>query len=743
MTMNRRDFLRVSTLAGGAFLMGVSFAGCSGPQRQMRQTAEESGDFRPNLFITITPDDRILVDVEKSEMGQGIWTSHAMLVAEELEVDPARIQASSADAAREYQTSFGLQQTGGSTSASESYIPIRKAAAAAREMLLAAAAATWSVPRDECIAKNGKIHHQKSDRSLRYGELTKTAAEQSIPSDPVIKKPGDFNVVGSAASRTEGRAKVDGTAVFGIDIDVPDMVRAICLHPPVFGAEVVELDADEARAMPGVLDVFALSCGVAVVAEKYWQARRAANLVDVQWSRPALTKLSSHQVRDAAADAAQKPGKKQFSRGNINVIDRRDDLTVVEADYSAPYLAHAPMEPQNCTVHVRENDVIVWAPTQSPTVVQEAVARITGVSRSDVTVHIPLLGGGFGRRLAPDFTAEAALISQVVGRPVQLIWSREDDTRGGYYRPLNHNRLRGAIDKEGNLVAWYYHNVSQSILPDSTPSLATIFPEWIPMAARRILAKSAHAVIHSGTMPEILAMEGAHPPYAVDNIRLEHSPIRTPIPVCFWRAVGHSYNGFVVESFIDELAIAAGQDPYEFRRELLTDEPILRDVLVQAAEAADWGAPLPEGYGRGIAVHESFGTSVAEVVEAGIIDGAIDIKRVVCVVNCGVALNPDIVRAQMEGGIIFGLSAALHQKITFTDGVIDQGNFDDFPLMTMHETPPIEVHIVESTADPTGAGEPGLPPVAAALANAIYDAAGIRLRDMPFDDALSEYYGEN
>ncbi len=738
MTMNRRDFLKVSALAGGGLLMGVSFAGCSGAQRRIQQNFEATGAFRPNMYLTIRRDDKILVDVEKSEMGQGIWTSHAMLVAEELGVDMDQIETSSADAARKYQTSFGLQQTGGSTSAAESFLPVRKAAATAREMLIAAAAAEWKVDARECSVEKGVVHHQPSDRTLRYGELAEAAVYVEIPDDPPLKDIEDFEVIGTASRRIDAREKVDGSAVFGIDVEVPDKVCALCIHPPIMGAEANSVDAEKARQMTGIIDVVSLPCGVAVVAEKYWQARRAAPSVNIEWSEPPLAELSSEQVRKVAATTARKEGRKQLDDGDVGIIDDRDNLTVVEAEYASPYLAHAPMEPQNCTVHVRENAVEVWAPTQSPTVVQEAIARFTGMARGDVTVHVTLLGGGFGRRLVPDFTVEAAMISDAVGRPVQLIWSREDDTRCGYYRPINHNALRGAVDDDGNAVAWRYHNVSQTILPDVAPTLAAIFPEWFPMAARRIKSETMHGLVHSGSLPEILAMEGAKPPYKIDNLRLEYTPIRTPMPVCLWRAVGHSFNGFVVESFVDELAHAAGADPYLFRRQMLDDEPELLEVLDRAAEAADWGEPLPDGVGRGIAVHESFDTPVAQVIEASLENGEIRMHRIVCVVNCGIALNPDIVRAQMEGGIIFGLSAALRQEITFTDGRVEQGNFDDYPMMTMIDTPPIEVHIIDSTDEPTGVGEPGLPPAAPALANAIYDASGVRLRDMPFEKNLAK-----
>lgn len=739
MSMDRRDFLKVSTAAGGGFLLGIALPGCAGPQqRRMRDVAEASGDFRPNMYLRITPEDEIHLNVEKSEMGQGVLTSHAMLAAEELEVDVARVQARSADAGPEYRTSFGQQNTGGSLSVAESWVPVRKAAAAARQMLIAAAAARWEVPAEACAAVDGAVVHEHSGRQLRYGALAAEAARQSIPSDPPLKNPGDFEVVGTGATRVDGRAKVDGTATFGMDVDLPGMLRAFVLHPPVFGAEVTSLTAEAARSMPGVVDIFTFSRGVAIVAEKYWQARRAAKAVDVEWSDAPADDLHSEDIADVAARTARGTGKTQHAVGNVERAFIRDDLTVVEAEYTGPYLAHATMAPQNCTAHVQkdEAEAEVWAPTQSPTLAQEITARILGIARRDVTVHPTLLGGGFGRRLAPDFVAEAVMIARRVDAPVKMVWSREDDIRAGYYRPSNHNAMRAAIDKEGRPVAWRYHSVSQPLLADWDPFLSAAMPDWIPRATRQILEKSVQGLSHAGSAPELLAMEGAEPRYDIPNLRLEYTPIRTPIPVCSWRSVANSYNGFVIESFVDELAEAAGVDPLEYRRRHLGDHPRLHGVLERAAEMGDWGSPTPQNIGRGIAASTTFGTPCAQVVEAGVVDGEIRVKRVVCAVDCGVAVNPDLVVAQMEGSIIWALSAAIHQEITVEGGRVRQGNFDDYHALRLFESPRIDVHVVDSDAAPTGAGEPGVPPLAPALANAIYDATGHRLRHMPFGPAL-------
>lgn len=743
MSLDRREFLKVSSAAAGGLVLGVSFSGCAGRQRkEMRHVAENSGSFRPNMYLTITPGDEVFVDVEKSEMGQGVLTSHSMLVAEELEVDVDRIEASSADAAPEYQTSFGQQNTGGSTSVSESFVPVRKAAAAAREMLIAAAAARWSVPPDECRAKDGEVLHDGSDRSLRYGALTEEAAQVSIPDDPPVKDPEDFEVVGSEAERVDATEKVDGSAVFGIDVEVDEMLCAHCIHPPVFGADPEDVDASDARSMRGVVDIFPFARGVAVVAEKHWQAQRAAKKVEVEWSDRPEAELDTDRLEEVAAETASKSGRVSHRSGDVDRAMRRDDVSVVEAEYASPYLAHAPMEPQNCTVEVRDGEVEIWAPTQSQTVVQDAVARKMGLSRGDIAVHTTLLGGGFGRRLSPDFVLETVAIAERFDRPVQLLWSREDDMRGGYYRPLNHNALQAAVDSDGTPVAWRYHHVSPPLAAHWDPFLASAMPNWVPRTARQVLANSYYALNHSGSAPEFFALEGAEPRYAIDNVQLEITPIRTPVPVCHWRSVGNSYNGFVVESFIDELAHHADRDPYQFRRELLDDAPRMRRVLERAAEEGGWERSPADPLGQGIATTVAFGTPVAEYVEAGIVDGEIDVERVVCVVDCGVVVNPDLVAAQMEGSIIFALSAALDQKVSVTEGRVEPGNFDDYPSLRMHDTPEIEVHVLRTDHEPTGAGEPGVPPAAPALANAIYDASGIRLRRMPFRDALRSHLGE-
>lgn len=733
--MRRREFLKASLMASGAFVLGVNFTGCTGTDvRRMRETARSSGGFQPNAFVTITPDDRVLVAVGKTEMGQGVFTSHAMLVAEELEVDLDSVEPYHATG--EEFGAFGVQITGGSTSLKDSFIPMREAGAAAREMFVAAAAEVWECPTEECRAENGHIVHT-SGKSLRYGELTEAASRQSIPSSPTLKKSSEFKVIGQGKTRVDLVSKITGEATFGIDVQVEGMTRALILKPPVLGSTVASLNADKARDMDGVVAIFAFERGVAVVADKYWQAKRAARHVKVEWNLSKLENFDTESLRKDARKQVIKRGSSIRDDGDVDAVFRDHD-TVVEAIYESPYLAHAPLEPMNAMASVEPDRAEIWAPVQWQSAVQGDVANMLDLSRDKVEVHTVFPGGGFGRRLMIDFVIEAVMISREVQRPVHLIWSREDDTRGGYYRPYNITRLKGALDSDGRPRAFYYHSMSQSLLNlrDWMPS---ILPEWMPRVVRTMLARTAGNAVESDTLPNFLATEGANDlSYAIDDVRIEYSQIHVDVPVTFWRSVGHSYNGFVIEGFIDELAHAADQDPYAFRRNILHTDPRKLAALDKVAELAGWGSSLDEGWGRGIAVHKSFDTYCAQVIEAGVFDGVIKVRKVWCVVDCGVVVNPDIVRAQMESCIAQGLAAAIFQKIDFVDGRVVQGNFDTFELLRLTQMPEVVVEIVDSDADPTGVGEPGLPPVAPALAGAIFDATGQRLRRMPFQDALAE-----
>lgn len=738
--MTRRGFLRASAAVGGGLIVAFELPGCarhSIKRREMAEHAEKTGELMASAWITITRDSRIIYTLDRVEMGQGTMTSHAMMVAEELEVEPGAIEIALAPADRAYDnTTLGFQVTGGSTSVVSSWEPLRKAAAATREMLRQAAAITWAVPLVECEARGGEIVHTPSSRRARYGELTEIAAFLEVPD--VDPKPRDrFRVLGTPVGRVDARAKVDGTANYGIDVVVPGMLTAVLVRPPVPGATVRSLRADAARAQKGVRHVLETPRGIAVVAETYWQARRAAAGVEVEWDEGPLASFDSEALRRALAEKARSSGKVVREDGDAGKAIARAPRTV-EAVYEVPYLAHATMEPQSCTAHVTRDHCEIWAPTQAPGMGREIAARITGLAHRDVTVHSTLLGGGFGRRLQQDYLAEAVYVSRAVGAPVKVVWSREDDMQHDYYRPQTYNLLRGAVSADGRITGWFHRIAAQSILSQIGPDwLASLLPNWAPQVAKLMMGSSAARMIKNNVMPDQTSVEGAAQlPYGIGNVQVEYVEHEPGVPIGFWRSVGHSENAFVVESFIDELAHAADRDPYELRRVLLGRAPRHLAVLERAAKEAGWGTPTAPGVGRGIAVHESFGSVCAEVAEVSIEGGAVRVHRVVCVIDCGFALNPDIVAAQMESAVVFGLSAALRQEITFVNGRVQQSNFHDYPVLRMFEMPRVEVHIMASERDPSGAGEPGLPPIAPAVANAIFAATGIRIRKLPIEPEL-------
>ena len=733
MNLDRRQFIRVAVLASGAMVLGVA---CGGARRDMERLAESAGVFRPNAFITVMPDSRVLVFVEKSEMGQGILTSHAMMVADELGVDIAQVDAVSADGAKAYMTSFGMQQTGGSTSLKESWIPMRTAAASAREMLLAAAAARLGgVAQAQCKIVDGIVVHEASGSRIPIGELARAAAEQPIPKKPPLKSADQYRYIGTDMTRVDARDKVQGRSVFGIDVAVEGLLKAYVIRAPVFGARPIEVNDAAARSHPGVVDVVLYERGVAVVAQKYWQARRAAASLQVRWDDSDSRGLNTAEIRDLALEAAEGQGRRSHGAGSVSRALKDPANKTLTAVYEVPYLAHAALEPLNCTAHVRDKTVEIWAPHQAPTIAQYVAAKICGVGMDDVTCHPTMLGGGFGRKAAPDFVTDAVVVSQAVGRPVQVIWSREDDTAGGYYRPFGVVKFEGAVDAGGRATAWRGHLVSQPVVTDFSNLLAAIVP------GGRAAASAAVGAFRSGLLPDFLSMEGAAKiPYAIDNQSMEFTPVQTTIPVWPWRSVGHSINGFFTESFIDELAHVASVDPFEFRRQHLHDERLLA-CLESAAELAQWGRKTDAGYGLGIAAHESFDSYCAIVIEAGVVDGRIDVRHVWSVIDCGTVINPDIVRQNVEGAAIFGLSAALYQRIDMVEGRIQQGNYDSYPVMRMNDAPSITVKIMHSGAEPTGVGEPGLPPIAPALGNALFAATGVRLRRTPFVDAWREAEG--
>ena len=683
------------------------------------------GSFRANAWLQITPADEVIFQLDKTEMGQGVLTALPTILAEELEIDPRRIVVQMAPVDKAFQDP--LQITGGSASVNARWDILRTTGAQAREMLVAAAAARWGVEPDQCKADNGRIVRLGTGASFSYGELAIDAAKQRVPRHPVLKNPAEFKYIGQPLRRFDGEAKSNGTAMFGIDVDVPGMAVAILMRNPHFGGSLQSLDATEARRAPGVVDIFPVNGAVAVVADTYWHATKASRAVNVTWDKGPLGRLDSDGIRAKWAEMAEKDGRTIRDEGDTAKA-LENAASVYEAVYEVPYLAHATMEPQNTTASFHDGTCEIWSPNQGPDVAQALAAEALGISRDKVNVHTTLMGGGFGRRGVPDFVAEAAVVSRQVQRPVKLIWSREEDMRHDFYRPATYNVMKAALDDKGHAQSWSHKIVAPSMMRSLLPVLGKVAPEWIPNWLVDSLTAAAGTIVEAR---DPTSHEGAvDHPYALANIDIAHVFYDPGVPLGFWRSVGHSQNAFVVESFIDELAHKAGEDPYQFRRRLLQGNVRHLGVLDLVAEKGSWGAPQV-GTHQGIAVHESFGTVVAEVAEVRVTDEAIKVERVVCAVDCGTIVNPDQVQAQVESAVVFGLTAALKGRITIKDGAVEQSNFHDYPLLRMTEVPLVEVYTVASTEKPTGIGEPGTPPIAPAVANAVFAATGTRLRSLP------------
>ncbi len=670
-----------------------------------------SDSFALNPFVSIAADGTVIVTINKSEMGQGVYTSLPMLVAEELgcTLEAIRVEPAPVDPVYNH-TMFPFQVTGGSTSVSSEWNRMRRAGAEAREKLIAAAAAAWNVDKSACRAEDGEVIHPGGER-IGYGQLARKAASMPLPGDIPLKDPSAFTIVGTPRRRLDSPEKVDGRAIFGIDAAIPGMLTSVIARPPIFGAKAKSYNAEKALAVPGVREVVSTESGVAVVADAFWPANLGRRALQVEWDEGPPAHLSTAAMREEYAARARTPGAVARKTGDAEA-SFAGTLTHVEAEYELPYLAHAPMEPLNCLVDLRDDECEIWTGTQFQTVDREAAAQVAGLDAEKVKIHTTLLGGGFGRRANPqsDFVVEAVQVAKAVGKPVKVIWTREDDIKGGYYRPMAYHRMKAALDSAGNLVAWRHTLVSQSIMRGSP----------------------FEALMMDGAIDET-SVEGAKDlPYDIPHVLVDLHTTDIAVPVQWWRSVGHSHTAFAVETFMDEVAHEAGRDPYEFRRSLLAGNPRHRGVLDLAAEKAGWGRPLPEGRAQGIAVHSSFGSFVAHVAEVSVDpDGRVRIHRVVCAIDCGMVVNPLTIEAQMEGGIVMGLSAALYGEITLKDGRVEQGNFTDYPILRIDEMPVVEVHIAPSKDAPGGAGEPGVPPVAPALSNALFAATGKRVRRLP------------
>lgn len=706
----RRSFLKTTAAAGA----GLCIAGFV-PElltAAARRDAADAKFFAPNAFVRIAPDDTVTVISAHSEMGQGIYTSLAMVLNEELQADWSKVRVESAPVDPAYNhTVYGVQMTGGSSSTPSEWQRLRKMGAMARVMLVQAAAKQWNVEPSSCQALNGVVVHAPTGKKATYGSLTMEAAQLSPPADVPLKDPKQFTLIGKPKHRVDTKEKTNGTAQFGLDVTLPNMVYAVVARPPVFGGKVKSVDATEARTIRDVLAIEQIPEGVAIVAKSFWSAKQAREKLQVSWEDGPNAILSTEQMLADFSKQSATPGIIAKKEGDATAA-LAGAAKVITAEYDVPYLAHAMMEPLNCVVDLRPDSCELWTGTQFQTVDRMQAAKTAGLPPDKVKINTTLLGGGFGRRANPasDFIIEAVNVAKIAKAPVKVVWTREDDLAGGWYRPMWHDRFSAGLDAQGHPVAWTHTIVGQSIMA------GTLFESF---------------GIKDGI--DAASVEGAADLlYGIPNLQVDlHSP-KIGVPVQWWRSVGHSHTGFSVEGFFDEMAHAGGKDPYQLRRALLAKQPRMLALLDLVAEKGDWGQPLPAGHGRGIATHFSFDTYVAQIVEASVEkDGAVRVHRVVCAVDCGRVINPDIVTAQMEGGIIFGLTAALKTEITLKDGRVQQHNFYDYPMMRIFETPQIEVHIMPSEESPTGVGEPSVPPVAPALTNAIFAATGKRVRRLP------------
>ena len=701
MDLSRRQFLSASAALGGGLLIGF---------RTRPSIGAAAEAFTPNAFIRIGSDGQIVLTMPYVEMGQGTYTSIPMLIAEELEVDLKQVRLEHAPPNEKLYANplLGVQATGNSNAIRGSWQSLRQAGATARTLLVSAAAKRWNVDPASCRAQRGEVRHAPTRKRLKYGELAADAARLPVPESVVLKRAVDFKLIGTPAKRLDTPSKVNGSAVYGIDVRPPGVKVATLAQSAVFGGRVKSVDDAKAKTVKGVRQIVRLDDAVAVVADHMGAAKKGLAALVIEWDEGPHARLDTQKIVDELEKATLNPGPVAQNIGDTEKA-MASAATKVESGYQVPFLAHATMEPMNCTVHVRKDSCEVWVGSQALARAQATAAKTTGLPLDRVVVHNHLIGGGFGRRLEIDGVTRAVQIAMQVDGPVKVVWTREEDIQHDMYRPSFFDRLSAGLDEKGAPVAWNHRFAGSSIIA-----------RWLPPA------------FNNGLDPD--TTEGAIDlVYALPNMHVEYLRVEPPgIPTAFWRSVGPSHNVFVTESFMDELAAAAKQDPVAYRRTLLDKAPRAKAVLELAAEKAGWGRPLPEGVGRGVSVQFVFATYLAQVAEVEVSkDGAIHVRRVVCAVDCGTVVNPDTVRAQIQSAIIFGLTAALRGEITLKGGRVEQSNFHDYPMLRMNETPAIEVYIVKSGEAPGGMGEAGTSAIAPALTNAIFAATGKRIRRLP------------
>jgi isoquinoline 1-oxidoreductase beta subunit len=720
---SRRSFLKGSAVAAAGLVVGFHMAPAG---KAFAATAKAGEGGMLNAFVRIAPDGIVTVYAKHVEMGQGSYTGLATILAEELDADWSKVRATGApaDAKLYANLAFGMQGTGGSTAMANSWDQLRQAGATARAMLVAAAAERWKVPAAEITVAKGVVSHAASGRKAGFGELAVDAARQTPPASVTLKDPAKFALIGKRAPRLDARAKANGTAQFTIDVKLPGLLTALVARPPQFGGKVKSVDAAAARKVPGVVDVVQVPSGVAVIAKGFWAANKGREALQVTWDLSAAETRGSDEMLASYRELAKQPGVPARRDGDAEVALSQatagQGTRKFEATYDFPFLAHAPMEPLDCVVRLSNDACEIWAGDQFQTVDQANAAHVLGFKPEQVKINTLYAGGSFGRRATTqsDYIVEAVQVAKAFGvgkPPVKVLWTREDDIRGGYYRPLYHHALAAAVDEKGEITAWRQRIVGQSILT-GTP--------FEPV------------MVKNGV--DITSVEGASTlPYAIPNLAVDLHTTKSGVPVLWWRSVGSTHTAFATEVFLDEIALATKQDPVALRRKLLAKHPRHLGVLNLAAEKAGWGKPLPKGWARGVAVHESFSSFVAEVAEVSVqADGSWRVERVVAAVDCGQPINPEIIKAQVEGGIGYGLAALLSGAITLEKGEVQQSNFHDYEVLRIDQMPKVEVHIVPSKEKPTGIGEPGLPPIGPAVANALMAATGQRFRALPLPSSI-------
>jgi len=724
LNISRRTFIKAGALVVGGLVIAFSIPHAKRflmPGSVADPAAGAAKDApklpTPNAYLRIGNDNTITVLLAHSEMGQGIWTTLPMLIAEELDADWSKIKVAHASAAPEYiHTAYGIQITGGSSTTWSEFDRYRQAGALTRALLVNAAAEKLGIAADSLKTENGFVI--SGDQKIPYGELAEAAAKLETPKSITLKEPKDWKIIGKATKRLDGPEKINGTAIFGQDIQFDGLMTAMVARSPVFGGTVKTFDATAAKQIKSVRQVVQVPTGVAVIADNYWAAKKGREALKVDWDLGENAGLDSKALLVEYKKMAATTGLTAAKAGDSKTAMAKAEK-FVEAEYALPYLAHSPMEPLNCAVKIDKDSCEIWTGTQMQGTDQTAAAKILGLKPEQVKIHTLFLGGGFGRRANPaaDFVSEAVQVAKAAGVPVKTVWSREDDVKGGYYRPMFVHKAKIALDANGMPSAWEHVAVGQSIM------LGTPFEAF--QIKNGIDATSVEGTADSPYLKSIL------------NYHVSLHTAKTKVPVLWWRSVGHSHTAFVMESLIDELAHSAKKDPLEYRRVLLKDHPRHLAALNLAAEKANWDKPLAKGVFRGIAVHESFGSYVAQIAEVSVNEGEVKVHRVVSAIDCGLAVNPDSLKAQMESSVSFGLGAALQSEITFKDGMVEQSNFHDYQVMRMGNMPKVEVYIVQSTEKMGGVGEPGLPPVAPAVTNAIFAATGKRIRTLPIGNQLA------